>query len=193
MKRKWIINLTGTFLAFVTLVACAPTTEQPLDEPATNATETSPALRPAPTSPPEEKEVNVNADAAVDNAAISKEEMDAAVLIYERRGGKKGIGPSIHEWRFYGDGRIIGSDGNAWQVDPKIVGGLVDEIAASGFPQLDNSYIPEDTCCDRSTHVIVIQAAGQTHTVETLDDADMPQSLTDNLQEINDFLMSLYE
>ncbi|NHZ71819.1 MAG: hypothetical protein GWP17_01885 [Aquificales bacterium] len=187
------------------LTACAPTTLPPTMAPTTNAAD-APALNPV--TPTQESEFDTDPAATKDQPANSETEsyetnsevdgrahvdMGEAVLIYERAEGKKGIGPSVHEWRFYGDGRIVGSDGNAWQVDPKTIESLVNEIATSGFAQLDNSYIPEDTCCDRATFVITMQAAGQTHTVETLEDADMPQSLEDNLQKINNFLMALYE
>jgi hypothetical protein len=195
MKKTWAIYLVLVLLLLVLPAACTPAAEQSLEESATNDSDTTPALLPVTNTPEvvEGKETATSNSAEASDDILSRDEVETAVLIYTRRGGLKGIGPSDREWRFYGDGRVVGSDGPSWQIEPATIENLVTEIMASGFQDLENSYIPEDTCCDRATHVIVIQTAEETYTVETLDGADMPESLEDSLQKINDFLMSLYE
>jgi hypothetical protein len=126
-------------------------------------------------------------------AALSKEDMETAVLIYERRGGMKGIGSSVQKWYFFADGRIVSEDGNSWQVEPEAIDNLMSDVTTSGFKSLESAYVPDDPCCDRATHIITVQENGQTYTVETLDDAEMPASLENNLEAINELLMGLYE
>lgn len=162
-KNKFILGLLLVLLALI-LSACAPPADSATEAAVNNTNETS-----------------------------SREEVANAVLIYERSGGLKGLGPSVQDWRLYGDGRIEGSDGNSWQVDPESVQNLITSILDSGFADLEASYVPEDTCCDRATHRITVQTDENSYTVETLDAADMPQSLTENLDAINLFLMNLYE
>jgi hypothetical protein len=132
-------------------------------------------------------------EASNNNETASRAEVAGATLTYERSGGLRGIGPSVQEWRLYGDGRIEGSDGNSWQVEPETVQDLISSLLDSGFTSLESSYIPEDTCCDRATHRITIQTDEGSYTIETLDGADMPLSLAENLDAINLFLMDLYE
>ncbi|MCA9922642.1 MAG: hypothetical protein KC419_14910 [Anaerolineales bacterium] len=212
--QKWLMYVVSSLLFLWTLVACSPQTDTQSESAANNIEINSEvaaesALQPVTPAADESgtasgtKEVNVASDgqdavagAKEENATSSQAaqlEGDNAVLIYQRQGGLKGIGPSSQEWRFYEDGRIVGSDGASWQVDPEAVADLVAEITASGFQNLEKSYIPEDTCCDRATHIITMQTADKMFTVETLDAADMPQALEDDLQKINNFLMALYE
>jgi hypothetical protein len=164
MNKNWL-NLS-LLLIFLTVLpgACAPATKPAAEEATSDGDETS-----------------------------SRAEVASAVLIYERSGGLRGIGPGVQEWRLYGDGRIEGSDGNSWQAEPEAVQELVGSILDTSFTSLEPSYIPEDTCCDRATHRITIQTGEDTYTVETLDGANMPESLSENLEAINLFLMDLYE
>ncbi|VAW43129.1 hypothetical protein MNBD_CHLOROFLEXI01-908 [hydrothermal vent metagenome] len=200
MQKKFIYRVI-TLLILLTLTACSQRTQA---EPAASNSNTGEAesgvLQPV-TPVTEKSDPVVDADVpeaetkeeVVDSTEASRMESEGTVLIYERRGGLKGIGTDVQEWRFYEDGRIVGSDGTSWQVEPETIQTLIAELTTSGFETLETSYIPEDTCCDRVTHTIIVQTGGQTQTVETLDGADMPRSLEDNLQQINDFLMGLYE
>jgi len=200
MQKKFIYHVIA-LLVLLAVAACSPSTQAEPAASNSNADEAESGVL-QPVTPVTEKSdpvVDENVPEAeskeevVDSTEASRMESEDIVLIYERRGGLKGIGPDVQEWRFYEDGRIVGSDGTTWQVEPEAIANLVAELTTSGFEALESSYIPEDTCCDRVTHTIIVQTGGQTQTVETLDDADMPQSLEDNLQQTNDFLMGLYE
>ena len=186
MKNVWVSHL----IVFLLLVACSPAAEQPSEESNTDGNDSSPALLSVTNTPlPEGKETLPNTSDDV----LSRDDVGTAVLLYERSGGLKGVGPSVSDWQFYGDGRIVSSDGNSWRVEPERIDNLVAEITASGFQSLESNYVPEDTCCDRAFHLIIVRTAEKTHTVETLDGAEMPQSLKDNIQQINIFLSDLYE
>lgn len=192
MKKLWA-TCSIVLLILTASVACTPPTERPAEELTSKTDESAQEALTIVTDTPLTESKELATDNVDDDADLSRTDMDTAVLIYERRGGTKGIGPNVLEWRFYGDGRIVGSDGASWQVEPDEVANLVAEIAASGFNSLENDYIPEDTCCDRTTHVITMHTAGEKHTIETLDEAEMPQALEENIQIINSFLMALYE
>jgi hypothetical protein len=136
-----------------------------------------------------------NATSPIEPAAAPESESrtngDEPVIIYERQGGLKGIGPSEYVWRIYEDGRITNSQDQSWQVTPAEVDALLTSINFSNFRSLDANYVPKDTCCDRAQHTITIQTDGQSHKVTTLDGADMPENLTSTLDAINTFLMAL--
>jgi hypothetical protein len=118
--------------------------------------------------------------------------LDDAVMIYERAGGLKGFGPASHSWTFYADGRIVGSDGREWLVPPEEVARLVDEVLALGFTEFEASYLPEDTCCDRVTHTLIIKDDDeQVYTVSVLDGADAPPELFTAVEMVNSYLMAL--
>lgn len=207
--KKWILLLT---LITLFAVACAGATEtamqvEPMAEiekeapaaeegalavvtPADADDASEPLLSDAEAADEASKEEGEESD---NPAALSKEEMETAVLIYERRGGMKGIGSSVQKWYFFADGRIVSEEGDSWQVEPETVDNLVSDVTTSGFKSLESAYVPDDPCCDRATHIITVQENGQTYTVETLDDAEMPASLENNLQAINELLMGLYE
>lgn len=126
---------------------------------------------------------------------MSQEELDAAgvVLVYQRIGGLKGIGPGKYEWTFYADGTIKSSDNRSWEVPPEDIANLVDSISNLGFSDLAESYVPADVCCDRAYHVITLNSDAQAHTVITLDAAEMPDNLTTTLDTINEYLTALSE
>jgi hypothetical protein len=117
--------------------------------------------------------------------------LEGAVLLYERTGGLKGIGPSEWNWRFYADGRIVGSDGREWQVPPTEVEKLVNDLLALGFADFEASYIPEDTCCDRITHTLTVQQDGQVYQVSVLELAEAPAELFQAVDMVNNYLLAL--
>lgn len=177
--NKWLI-LSITLLVGL-LVACTAPAEPTGNEPVYQTAEPTDAS---------DKE---DAAATSAPAAESKTEImpDGAVLVYERSGGLKGIGPSEFSWTFYADGRIVGSDGREWQVPPEEIEKLVDDIMNLGFAEFEASYIPEDTCCDRVTHTLTVQDEGQVYTVSVLDGAEAPAELFQAADMANNYLMAL--
>jgi hypothetical protein len=93
------------------------------------------------------------------------------ILRYQRAGG---IGGFDETWIFYADGRVAHTGrgaGSDRQLTPDQVAALVGAVRAANFAALNESYIPQDTCCDRFAHTLTITLDGQTKTVRTLDAA----------------------
>jgi hypothetical protein len=118
---------------------------------------------------------------------------DGAVIVFERSGGLKGIGPAETEWRFYADGRIQASDGRSWQKSPAEIQRLLSDLEANGFFDLAQKYMPADSCCDRTTYVITAGNGRQVQRVVTMDGADMPDDLARILQLFDELLAGLAE
>ena len=118
---------------------------------------------------------------------------DGAVIVYERSGGLKGIGPPETEWRFYADGRILTSDGRTWQKSPAEIQRLLADLEANGFFDLGQKYMPADACCDRFTYTITAGNGRQVQQVITMDGTDMPDNLARVLQLFDDWLAGLAE
>jgi hypothetical protein len=57
------------------------------------------------------------------------------------------------------------------------VDALFREAASAEFVGLDREYVPENTCCDRRDHHILVRANGFKRTVRWLDGVDMPDVL----------------
>jgi hypothetical protein len=209
MKTKWIAALF--VLLLVGLAACSPAAEPlaaPVDstpdlaapagttpdpaaspvadpaEPKTGQPGPTPAARETPvfTSPP--------ADPVIAGLEL---ELDGAVLAFERTGGKMGIGPAEHIWRFYEDGRVVGSDGYTFDIGPDAVAQLLAAIEAQGFFELDKLYHPADDCCDLVTYVVAMELDGRSHQVIYTETAEAPAALPAIIQQLNDLLMGLYE
>lgn len=178
-KCKHIFIVSIMFLVAF-LAACTPAATPPGDEP---VFETS---TPARESAPEDA-------AATEPAAADRTEtaLEGAVMVYERSGGLRSVGPTEWSWRFYADGRIVGSDGREWEVPPDEIEKLVDDVLALGFAEFEASYIPEDTCCDRVTHTLTVQDGDQVHSVIVLDAADAPSELFQATEMVNDYLLAL--
>jgi hypothetical protein len=99
-----------------------------------------------------------------------------AVVIFHRSGGFAGVD---ERWTMYSDGRIVKSDGEQQQVESEEVQALLETIQDTSFFELADSYIPEDTCCDRFTYSITVQLDGRVKTVSTLDASPtQPDGLT---------------
>jgi len=124
-------------------------------------------------------------------ASVSRTGEEEPVIIYEREGGLKGIGPSRYVWHIYADGRVTSSQDQSWQVAPEEIADLLTNLNVANLRSLNSNYVPEDTCCDRAQHTITIQADGQTYKFTTLDGVDLPEALTNTLDTINAFLMDL--
>ena len=111
---------------------------------------------------------------------------DVAV-IYHRSGGIAGVD---EQWIIYTDGGIESPDGRR-QVGPQQVQELLDTIKAAGFFDLDDSYLPMNTCCDRFIYDITVQLDGQVKTVNTIDASPtQPDQLTTALDAIEALLFT---
>ncbi|MBX3058101.1 MAG: hypothetical protein KF770_16665 [Anaerolineae bacterium] len=180
--NEWKNNLIMiAVLLLVFLAACAPPAAPAGDEPVYQTAE--------PTEPGAKEDVAATAAPAAEGKAEMA--LEGAVLVYERAGGLKSINPTAWSWRFYADGRIVGSDGREWQVPPEEIEKLVDDVLALGFTEFQASYIPEDTCCDRVTHTLTVQDGEQVYTVTVLDGADAPAELFEAVEMVNGYLLAL--
>lgn len=199
------VKIWSVWIFILLLAACAPTT-LPATTPTTTAdSATAPALNPVTptqerlfaTDPADTKELPANSDAEsqepnINDANQPQIDIDEAVLVYERAGGRKGIGPSIVTWTMYPDGRVVSSDGRSWQILPDDITTLVDNIMDLGFADFKASYVPKDTCCDRATHTITIQQGDEIYQVSVLDSTEgVPAELYQTLDIIGEFLVAL--
>ena len=107
------------------------------------------------------------------------------VLTYQREGGIAGI---TQEWVIYPDGHIIGPGDQEMKVPPQEVIALLAEAAEIESSSLQESYIPEDACCDQFTYTITIKVGDQETTIQTSDGAEQPEQLTFLLTSIEELL-----
>jgi hypothetical protein len=113
---------------------------------------------------------------------------DDAAIIFHRGGGFAGVD---ERWIIYPDGRIEGPAGEQRQVKPEQVQALLETIQAAGFFDLDNSYVPLNTCCDRFTYAITVQVGDKTKTVRTIDASPtQPEQLTTIINAIGELLFT---
>ncbi len=103
---------------------------------------------------------------------------------YSREGGIAGT----HEtWVIAADGRIEVTSGNQvshFQASSEEVQAVLKEVQDLGFFKLEDSYMPEDTCCDRFTYRLAILNAAekQQKLVVTMDGAPQPPALSRALE-----------
>jgi hypothetical protein len=111
------------------------------------------------------------------------------ILQYQRIGG---IGGFDETWVIEGNGRVTHTGRGAGadrQLTPDQMAQLLRAIRTAEMTSLDESYIPQNTCCDRFTHVLTMTLDGQTKTVRTLDGTpDEPAVLTDLLTTLTNLL-----
>lgn len=155
------VMLISVLFAVIMLTACTPI---PV-----------PVRRPFEQSPLDTSPLATAGAPGTADATREKGEAGSAVIIYERYGGLAGI---FERWAIYLDGRVMTSDGHEWQLEPKQVEQLLSDIEALGFFELDDAYIPDNTCCDRLTHKLTVRRGDRVHTVTTMDAApNAPQAL----------------
>lgn len=107
-------------------------------------------------------------------------------VVFQQAGGIAGI---EQEWTIHTGGRIQGPNNSEREVAPEEVEQLLERIEATGFFELNDAYLPEDTCCDRFFYTITVVNGSQVHTVKTLDGTpDMPEALQQTLSIIQTFI-----
>ena len=67
---------------------------------------------------------------------------------------------------------------------PAEVDALFRGAASEEFAALNREYVPENTCCDRRDHHIMVRANGLRRTVRWFDGVDMPRVLVDVSQQV---------
>jgi hypothetical protein len=151
--------LTCLVLAFV-LGACAPTTM-----PAPRATP-----GPSPLASPLEEQ------------AASSE----ISVRYHRSGGFSGTDDT---WTIAADGSVLHqgqTPGTPEQLAAAQTAELAAAIRAADFMSLEDSYVPQDTCCDRYLHEITVTIGGHSKTVRTIDASPTaPAGLTSLVDTLN--------
>lgn len=187
MKRV-IGSLTVVLFCIIFLAACSPEADT---SPASSGDAPEPTAEEAlqPVTPA----VDGDAESGDDGSGLQETVAEKPVLTFEQRGGLMGIGPGERVWQFHADGYVEVSDGRSWEMESTQIESLIDQVLAADFLSLDEDYVPEDTCCDRMTYVITLHAGGETHTVTTLDGAEMPQNLVDVLDALNGTVSDLAE
>jgi len=121
----------------------------------------------------------------VSNEAVVEE----PVITFHRSGGFAGLDQTF---LIYADGRIVDGNGEERQVSPEQVAAVLHQIEATNFSELNDSYLPQDTCCDRFSYEITVQTPTQTKSVVMMDDVEnQPEELAMILAVITELLSSV--
>lgn len=101
-------------------------------------------------------------------------------VIFKRSGGIAGLNEA---WTIYTDGRIETNSTIQPELSAKTVEQLLSSLDSIGFFDLEDSYLPDDTCCDRYFYQITAVQSSTFHTVNTLESTpDMPEALQQSLR-----------
>ena len=109
-----------------------------------------------------------------------------AWLEYERTGGIAGFQDRL---TVYEDGRAMlnrRGEETQFQLTAEQMGALKERFAAANFLSLNETYLPESTCCDRFTYTIHYRdlSSGGVHSVLAMD-GSVPAELTPLLEAFN--------
>jgi hypothetical protein len=107
---------------------------------------------------------------------------------FHRSGGFAGTDDT---WLIYEDGHVEheGQDGSAADkvITANQLAALRSAIQTADYMALHESYVPEDTCCDRFLYEITVMLNDQTKTVRTLDAVpDEPLALSNLVTALNE-------
>lgn len=105
---------------------------------------------------------------------IPSPDLNGAAVFFQRSGGLTG---ELLTVRIYPDGTIERAMGEPSPdlpletavVDPAIVETLITDLEVAGYFDLERTYLPEDTCCDRYLYLIGVQGDEGVQTVEALE------------------------
>lgn len=166
--RKSFLFMTMVFLG---VAACTPAST-PLP------TGTAPPASPSSTPPPE-----------VTSTPDDRPSTTGPVLVYQRVGGFAGL---TQTWDVYADGRVVLDDGESRKtvgIDPAQVDELLRTVETLGFFELQDDFMPENTCCDRFFYTLTVQTGGMSNTIETVDDAPgVPEAVWEILSVVDETL-----
>ena len=101
-------------------------------------------------------------------------DLEGAAVFFQRSGGLTG---DLLTVRIYADGTIERALGEPSPdlpmetavVDPAVVQTLMAGLQQAGYFDLDRTYLPEDTCCDRYLYLISVQGTETGQAVEALE------------------------
>jgi len=88
-----------------------------------------------------------------------------------------GIAGLDETWALAADGTVTGPNGESGTISDTDLAALRAAIDGASFFELNASYMPADTCCDRFTYELTLSEGSRTNTVTTIDAAAAPQSL----------------
>ena len=109
-------------------------------------------------------------------------------VIFKRSGGIAGF---AEEWTIFTDGHIETNSTIPPQLTAEEVEQLLHSLDSLGFFELEDSYLPKDTCCDRFLYEITAVQSSKFHTVTTLETTpDMPEALQQTLRLIQEKLFA---
>jgi hypothetical protein len=115
-------------------------------------------------------------------------DLNGAVVFFQRSGGLDG---QLLTVRLYPDGAIERALGEpspdmpveTAAVDPAAVEALIAGLETVGYFDLERTYLPKDTCCDRRLYLISIQGEEGVQTVEALEATpDTPGALWQSIE-----------
>ena len=111
-------------------------------------------------------------------------------IIYHRSGGIAGTDDT---WKITLDGTVAHQGqtaGTPEQLTTAQMVELTSAIRAANFMALEDSYVPQDTCCDRYTYEITVTVGSQSKTVSTIDASPTaPAELTQMIDTLNRLLI----
>ena len=101
-------------------------------------------------------------------------------VIFKRSGGLAGLEET---WTIFTDGRVETNSATQPELSTDAVAQLLNSLETAGFFELDERYLPDDTCCDRFLYEVTAVQGSNRHTVTTLEATpDMPEALQQTLR-----------
>jgi hypothetical protein len=146
-RRKMKIATVVMLMLFLMLAACTGILLTPSAAPETG----SPASQAALPSAPSKAQTEMGTGAAI---------------LLTRSGGFSG---KTEQWIVYADGRITNNSVDIAQVSPEQLAALLQSIDDLGFYNLQSSYMPLDTCCDRFTYELSVTNGEKSNQVTFLE------------------------
>ena len=111
-------------------------------------------------------------------------------IVYHRSGGIAGADDT---WKISVDGTVTHQGqmpGTPEQLSPAQMAELTAAIRAANFMSLEDSYVPQNTCCDRYMYEITVTLGGQSKTVSTIDASPTaPAELNQLIDTLNQLLL----
>ncbi len=111
-------------------------------------------------------------------------------IIYHRSGGVAGTDDT---WKISLDGTVAHQGqtaGTPEQLATAQMAELTAALRAANFMSLEDTYVPQNTCCDRYTYEITVTLGSQSKTVTTIDASPTaPAELTQLIDTLNRLLI----
>ena len=115
------------------------------------------------------------------------------LIIFRRSGGLRGVSES---WVIYEDGQVvyqeeIKRESATGEIEAQELAGLLALVEETGFFSFSDSYMPQNTCCDRFSYEITVIKNGQGKMVTTMQGAEAPEGLWSIIGELNELLAGM--